>query len=46
MRLSDKSLKEIISERLWWEDFEESPEDVVQIMSAAKDTSEGIKKIN
>ena len=46
MRLSDKSLKEIISERLWWEDFEESPEDVVQIMGAAKDTSEGIKKIN
>lgn len=34
MKLSEKSLQEIIDERLWWEDFDETPTDNELLISA------------
>ena len=46
MQLKDKSLREIINEHLWWEDFEESPEDAARLLEGVEDTSKEVNKIS
>lgn len=46
MKLSDKSLQDIIDEYLWWSDFEENPANTEQIREAVKQDVNAIDKIN